>query len=481
MKHLFLNITIFTFLFSLTYGLAAQSDELRYVSGTVFGDGIELAGVVVTDGLNVTTTDINGKYELHCDHESKFVYLSVPAGYAPPVDNGVVKFYSVPENGKETDFKLTKTTNDSKHSFIAISDIQILREVEFLMLDEAVQDIRKFIDTQNEAPSFMIDCGDMVFDRLNFFSEYISGLSKLNLPVYRTLGNHDMDYGSRTNTLSMKSYNKTFGPDYYSFNKGKVHYIVLNNVFYLGRTHNYIGYIDERQMEWLARDLSFVKPGTPVFLMMHIPSTYPEEDLKRLDYYKLSLSLVNNEALYNILKPYNAHLLTGHNHTAASFVITDSLMEHNIPAISGSWWQTAVCPDGTPAGYAIFSIDGENITWQYKAIGKPYNEQFEVYLPRKDKTQPDTLVVNVWNYDSQWKVEWYQDDVYKGEMERYTEKDPLISEILSDRSKLLHDWTQAEDTEHLFRAFPAKNAKSFEIKVTDRFGNIFRKTIKGNL
>ena len=65
-------------------------------------------------------------------------------------------------------------------------------------------------------------------------------------------------------------------------------------------------------------------------------------------------------------------------------------------------------------------------------------------------------------------------------MERYTGKNPLISEILSDRSKLIHSWTSAEDTEHLFRVFPDKKAKKIKIKVTDRFGNVYEKTVENN-
>ena len=460
----------------------SSSCELRKVSGIVYGNNIGLEGVAVTDGLNITSTDKNGYYELICDNEAQFVYISTPSGYAAPVESGVIRFFHHLENNNQNmkkDFRLTKTADERNHAFVVVSDIQILRDVEFPMLKESINDIKNQLETYPQDLQFhVLDCGDLVFDRLDFYPEYISSFSDLNLPIYRILGNHDMDFHGRSHESSMKTFNKTFGPDYYSFNRGEVHYVVLNDVFFLGREYFYMGYITERQLEWLSRDLSYVKPGTPVVVALHIPTTYPGENFNSLNYYKLSLSLVNNSALYNILKPYNTHIVSGHNHTSASYIINENLMEHNIPAISGSWWQTDICPDGTPAGYVIFDVKGKDITWQYKAVGKSITEQFAAYPQGKDSEQPDAFIVNVWKWDSQWKVEWYQDNVYKGEMERFTGKDPLISEILTDRSKFIHSWISAGDTEHLFRVFPDKEAKKIKVKVTDRFGNVYEKTVE---
>ena len=55
-----------------------------------------------------------------------------------------------------------------------------------------------------------------------------------------------------------------YGPAYYSYNVGEVHYAVLNDNYYIGRDWYYIGYLEERQLAWLERDLSFVPAGTTV-------------------------------------------------------------------------------------------------------------------------------------------------------------------------------------------------------------------------
>lgn len=55
---------------------------------------------------------------------------------------------------------------------------------------------------------------------------------------------------------------------------GSVHYIVLNNVFYLGRDYFYMGYI---MFIWLEQDLAHVPEGSALFVAMHIPGRLDEE------------------------------------------------------------------------------------------------------------------------------------------------------------------------------------------------------------
>ena len=67
-----------------------------------------------------------------------------------------------------------------------------------------------------------------------------------------------------------------FGPDYYSFNRGKVHYVILDDVFCVGRGSAAIVYLPEEQLRWLEQDLSRIKPGGTVVVSFHIP-TYTRE------------------------------------------------------------------------------------------------------------------------------------------------------------------------------------------------------------
>jgi hypothetical protein len=64
-------------------------------------------------------------------------------------------------------------------------------------------------------------------------------------------------------------YHHYFGPDYYSFNRGGVHFIGLNSVDISGPSH--YGHVDGVQLAWLARDLSHVSAETPIVTFEHIP------------------------------------------------------------------------------------------------------------------------------------------------------------------------------------------------------------------
>ena len=46
----------------------------------------------------------------------------------------------------------------------------------------------------------------------------------------------------------------------------------------------------------------------------------------------------------------------------------------------------------------------------------------------------DVLLANVYNADSKWKIEVYEDDVYSGNMTKVTEYQPSFSALIGDRT-----------------------------------------------
>ncbi|HEX8460058.1 MAG TPA: metallophosphoesterase N-terminal domain-containing protein, partial [Segetibacter sp.] len=82
--------------------------------GKVQSNGKGIAGVAVTDGINVTVTDNAGNYELLSNNTAEFVYISVPAGYKIPHDKGIAKFYvPITQKGSfKADFNLEKLKVD---------------------------------------------------------------------------------------------------------------------------------------------------------------------------------------------------------------------------------------------------------------------------------------------------------------------------------------------------------------------------------
>ncbi|MBO9633112.1 MAG: hypothetical protein J7578_08330 [Chitinophagaceae bacterium] len=240
------------------------------ITGRVLCEGKAVKGVVVSCGTATTRTDATGKYTLYPDAGQQFVQLSVPAGYITERDTTIPRFFQkLKSTTSEYNFKLLRNpVNDDQHVFFAQADVQVTSREELATYrEEVVSDMRSHLSQFKGKDVFGVDLGDMVGDMPDLFPEYISSMSPLNIPFFRAIGNHDMSYWGRSFETSERTFNNYFGPTVYSFNKGKAHYIVINNNFYVGRDYFYMGYVDEKTMRWLEQDLSFVPKGTLVFLI----------------------------------------------------------------------------------------------------------------------------------------------------------------------------------------------------------------------
>ena len=184
----------------------------------------------------------------------------------------------------------------------------------------------------------------------------------------------------------------------------------------------------------------------------------------------------NKKGLYSMLAPYKSLILSGHMHTADYEQINDNLAEINIAGLCGAWWCGEVCIDGSPAGFKVFDMDGSDIEWIYKGCGHPLDYQMKVYTDLAD--YPGEIIANVWDYDPAWKVEYFEDGVKVCDMERFRTQDPLAKELYKDPSSLKRTWVYAAPTDNMFRAKISETAKTQEIRVTDRFGRVYTKTIE---
>ena len=246
------------------------------VEGVVTCKGKGLAGVVVTDGFDVVLTDAQGRYELPRNRDARFVYLSTPAGYLPQEGGGHIAFFFPLKKGRlKYDFELKRNLKDDmKHVFMVQTDVQVSCQEHLDSYRSYVGKARAFMEKYaKERDAFVLDCGDIVGNTPNLYLDYIQVSGGLGLPVYRIIGNHDMEIGVRSFEHSYKTYEDYFGPIYYSFNRGMAHYIILDNCFYINRDYRYIGYIDERTLQWMEKDLALVPKDHLVFVMMHIPSS----------------------------------------------------------------------------------------------------------------------------------------------------------------------------------------------------------------
>ena len=123
-------------------------------------------------------------------------------------------------------------------------------------------------------------------------------------------------------------------------------------------------------------------------------------------------------------------------------------------------------------------MNDDNLTWYFKGINQSKSDQFKLYKTGSDSDFPDYFIANVYNYDPQWKIQWYEDGVIKGEMQRYWGEDPYAAELYQPGKNKKHSWLSVSQTHHLFRAKPENPNAKIQIEVVDRFGNKYQKMLE---
>lgn len=465
----------------LCFQLSAQTNPFFTIRGKVVCQGEGIKGVVVSDGNTCVSTDANGEYLLPTSENAHFVYISTPAGYLTERNNTVPIFFKKikSETFEKYDFELIRNPrNDHKHLCIVQTDVQVTSKDDLEKYTKILSDCQETVKAYPDYDVFGIDCGDIVGDMPVLYPNYLRKVNVLDFPIYRAIGNHDMDYWGRTHETSYKTFESYFGPTWYSFNKGNTHYIIIDNTFFIGRDYFYMGYIDERTFHWLEQDLSFVPQDHTVILCMHIPLRVQEnEEPFQYGYDVIAGQTINNKALIEMLKPYQAHIITGHTHHSMNLIYSDRLMEHNTPAVCGPWWRADACLDGTPRGYGVYETNNNEMKWYYKGADHPKDFQFRAYPIGSCTDYPNDIIANVWNWDKNWKVEWLEDGKIMGEMKKYSGHDPYAKSFSSDKKRMKYDWISPITTSHLFQATPSNPKAKIEIRVIDRFGNVYRQSI----
>jgi hypothetical protein len=459
-------------------GVVVPDKEGMTVKGMVADEaGKPVAGVVVNDGFHFTTTDAGGVYYLPSDLiRSKYVSVSVPAAYRIQASKGVADDYYVRLVGGQAtnrcDFVLqARPDRLSAFEYVAISDPQVRN---YTQLDrfqkETVPDLKHAFAQAENREVYVMTLGDNVWDAMDLFPAYKSAIGSLGVPVFSTIGNHDFNlaYNSLQNSedpskpFAEEIYEATFGPVAYSFDLGKVHVVTISDIDYF-QDKKYKERIPQDQLEWLKNDLSYVKPGTTVFLNMHAPV------LNRTS--NGSGNIKNGAELLALLKDYNVHIFTGHTHFYENEEAAPSVYEHNIGAACGAWWAGEVNRCGAPNGYLVVDVDGDSVKWHYKATGHDLSYQFRVYKPRDFQMQPEYLVANVWDWDSSWKVRYYENGVLQGSMEQFADEDQAFIDMKKGKP-------EGYKTAHLFRIKPTKGVKHTKIEVVNRFEESYSQDIK---
>ncbi len=464
--------------------LALPSRSVVRVRGQVrTAGGRGLVGIRVSDGRSVALTDAEGTYTLLADRRQPFVFASVPAGHAIPQGAmGSAQHYQALNTAEEQTavFQFEPLEeSDEKHAFLVLADPQTQDAYEMELLHaETVLDVQQTLSGLGTS-AFGVGCGDLMFDDLSLFPEYERAVRTMGIPFFQVVGNHDLDFDAPTDEGSTRTFRQRFGPTYYSFDRGEVHYVVLDDVVWLG--NQYAGYVDGLQLSWLEADLATVERGRTVVVFLHIPLLSTGSVRTGAGKPSPGGAVGNREAIYALLAPFNAHVMSGHTHET-EHLFEGGVHEHIHGTVCGAWWSGPICYDGTPSGYGVYEVSGSDLAWRYKSTGVADDVQLRAYGRGGDPSAPDEIVANVWNWDPEWQVMLYVDGMRRGPMARRRGLDPLSVHLhTGPDSPARRGWVEPVPTDHLFYAPVEAGASDVWVEATDRFGRVYRAVPSGQM
>lgn len=459
--------------------------------------------VVVSNGLECVSTDENGFYELTL-REDCVVFITKPVGYMTPVnENNIPQFYYVhyPQGSPELhypgiqptgdvpdqiNFPLYKTNFKGNFEILAIGDPQTKTAEQ---IDYLRDDI--YCDLVNSDKEFAIVLGDIMDNDISLFPYYLEVCKHSAIPLYHVPGNHDLNFAADSDKHSLDTYIRFFGPAYYSFDYGEVHFIVLDTVEYTGN-NSYFGNIGETQLQWLEHDLSYVPQDHLIVISMHIP-LYSNVDNPGKDHVK------DRAELFKVLDGReNILVLAGHTHTLENvFLSEEDGWKGKKPihiiiggAACGCWWggpfdergiPYALQGDGVPNGYNLLNFQGSEYTHLYKSANMDETYQVRISSPRgnvkKKMVKYTDIYANVFNagYDSE--IFYSIDGSDFAPMKKKAVYDPYTSQVYKDALT----YGSPKLCEHLFMApLPSDLEEGMHqiiVKYTDRYGVDFSDSV----
>jgi len=457
-------------------------------NGIMDRDEQGIPGIVVSNQIEVVRTNMDGKYILP-GRDRMIIFVSTPANYRAPLrKDGVPQFYYIhdPKGSPEglkypgitptgdlpatVDFPLFKTEYRPEFNVVVTGDPQMRNEKEVGYFRDDVLP-RMF----SRDAAFYLSLGDQAADNLSVYPSYLEALSQLQIPVYNVLGNHDENYDVPEDASANETFRKTFGPEYYSFNYGQVHFIILDVVEYRGWNKgknsqgSYRGYLTDEQLAWLENDLKFVTDDQLIALAMHIPlftNLEPESD---------GVNVVNRDHVFRLLEKRRYLLaLSGHLHIIENFFLspqsgwngTNPFYSLNAGAACGSWWSgpndirgipVSLCMDGSPNGFFIFTFK-EN-AFDYKFIPAKQDESLQMRISSPagsiaaEKADSLYAIANIFCADPQSQVYFQLDREERQLMQNKRMKDPFMVEYMNEYKAQHPSWLQSSvDTDHIWVA-----------------------------
>jgi len=465
----FLVVTCLTSSLTLTH---AADDVAR---GRVFEDTngnrqfdqgeLPLPDVRVSNGQDVVRTAADGTWQLPVSDDT-IVFVIKPTGYRTVVDeNNLPRFYYIhkpagsPKSLKfpgvaatgplpdTIDFPLYPVTEPEEFDVIFFGDPQPRNQQE---LDYIAHDVVEGLIGTDAA--FGVTLGDILFDDLNLFENNNRMIGRIGIPWYNVIGNHDINFAVEQDELSDETFERVYGPAYYSFDYGGIHFVVVDDVHWMrdGDRKLYRSGLSTRQLDFIENDLKAVPQDQLVVALMHIPlvKSTPWIEPRR-------------DRLFRLLESrQHCVSLAGHTHHHEHVMIGDRdgwrgpQPHHHIinVTVSGSWWSGredeqgiphTMCADGTPNGYTIMHFDGGDYELSYRAARRHPDYQMRLMAPEvvaHDRTNEQLFYANVFNAMPAAKVEWRlnEGDWHPMSLTK-NETDPVFQALFDEEQQLLPD------------------------------------------
>jgi len=211
-----------------------------------------MENVRVTDGLNIVYTDAEGKYELPGWEHARVISVGLLT------DRHDDWYINVEGHKGDFNFYVKPVTTGDNFCFLHMSD----SEIENRRSNDWIDFGRKIV--KDEQPAFFINTGDLCREDGLSRHYLLMNSDSFGCPVRYAIGNHDMlngEYGE----YGEQFFEKHYGPTWYSFDCGKMHFVVLS----IGMGDSKSGYRKEDREEWLKRDLELKPDDMGVVLMCH--------------------------------------------------------------------------------------------------------------------------------------------------------------------------------------------------------------------
>ncbi|MDR1719088.1 MAG: metallophosphoesterase [Dysgonamonadaceae bacterium] len=270
-----------------------------------------------------------------------------------------------------------KAEKNDGFSFVFITDVHLMPE------RNANEGFLQAIDTINRlAPDFVISGGDQIMDGLkpeytrvdSLFNLWDESAKRFNMPVYTTMGNHDIfglyrnDIDSLNENYGKKMYENRLAKRYYSFNHKHWHFIILDGNG-IENDHSYYGYLDSVQVAWLMQDLEATGKNVPIVVCTHIPMLSVALEITGGPTTGLHKSSIinNSNEVRKILEQYNVKMvLQGHLHFLED-IYYNGIHYITGGAVCANWWRGARY--GMEEGFVRIDVSGEDFSWEYVDYG----------------------------------------------------------------------------------------------------------------